>query len=65
MTRVAVTPLAEACRRLGDQEHYGHLTIAAIAKDVGFGSRSNFALAFKRVTGISPSDYLRQAYHKG
>lgn len=57
--------VAEACRRLGDQEHYGHLTIAAIAKDVGFGSRSNFALAFKRVTGISPSDYLRQAHHKG
>ncbi len=57
--------VAEACRRLGNQEHYGHLTIAAIANDVGFGSRSNFALAFKRVTGISPSDYLRQARHKG
>ena len=53
--------VAEACRRLGDQEHYGHLSIAGIAADVGFGSRSNFALAFKRITGISPSDFLHQA----
>lgn len=53
--------VAEACRRLSDQEHYGHLTIAGIAADVGFGSRSNFALAFKRITGISPSDFLHQA----
>ena len=54
--------VAEACRRLKDQDSYGNLTIAAIAADVGFGSRSNFALAFKRVTGISPSDFLRQAH---
>ena len=53
--------VAEACRRLGDQDRFGHLTIAGIAEDVGFGSRSNFALVFKRITGISPSDFLHQA----
>jgi len=51
----------EACRRLGNIEQYGQLTIDAIAAGVGFKSRSNFVCNFKRVTGLSPSEYLRQA----
>lgn len=51
----------EACRRLNDQQHYGHLTISAIAESVGFKSRTNFAALFKQTTGLTPSQYLAQA----
>lgn len=51
----------EACRRLGDAEKYGHLTIEAISSSVGFKSRTNFVAIFKRVTGLTPSEYQRTA----
>ncbi len=51
----------EACRRLGDTEKYGHLTIEAISSSVGFKSRTNFVAIFKRVTGLTPSEYQRTA----
>ncbi len=51
----------EACRRLNDHEHYDNNTIEAVAESVGFKSRSNFILCFKRVTGMTPSDYQKQA----
>lgn len=51
----------EACRRLGDPDHYGNLTIEAISTDLGFKSRSNFAVTFKKITGISPSDFQKMA----
>lgn len=51
----------EACRRLGDDEKYGHLTIEAISSSVGFKSRTNFVAIFKRVTGLTPSEYQRTA----
>ena len=47
----------EACRRMNDIEHYGHLTIDAIGQSVGFKGRSGFLRAFKRVTGLTPSEY--------
>ena len=49
----------EACRRLNDHEHYGQLTIEAIAQSVGFKSRSNFVTTFKKFTGLTPSVYQR------
>lgn len=51
----------EACRRMNDTARYGHLTIESIAQGVGFKSRSNFITVFKRVTGLTPSAYLRMA----
>lgn len=51
----------EACRRMQDSEHYGHLTIEAISQEVGLKSRSTFTSAFKRVTGLTPSEYQQQA----
>ncbi|MBB5438854.1 AraC-like DNA-binding protein [Pedobacter sp. AK017] len=33
-------------------------TLEAIAQDAGFSSRNSFSLAFKRITGITPSNYL-------
>lgn len=51
----------EACRRLSDTEQYGNLTIEAISASVGFKSRTNFVAMFKKVTGLTPSEYQRSA----
>lgn len=56
--------IAEACRRLGDPQHYGHYTIEAIATSVGFKSRTNFASVFKRSTGLSASEFQKAAMRK-
>ena len=37
-----------------------HLTILAIAYDVGFNSKSSFNSAFKKHTGITPSEFKRR-----
>ncbi len=47
----------EACRRINDQANYGQLTIEGISRSVGFKARSGFFRAFKRVTGMTPSEY--------
>lgn len=47
----------EACKRLADSNRYGHLTIEAISEGVGFKNRSNFTTVFKKVTGLTPSQY--------
>ena len=59
--------IREVCRRLSDDEHYGQLTIAAIANGVGYNSMNNFITAFKRITGMTPSKYRQLAIkqHKG
>ena len=54
--------IKEACRRLQDAAHYGHLTIEAIGSSVGFKSRSHFVSVFKRVTGITPTVYCKQCH---
>ncbi len=50
----------EACRRMDDKEQYGGLTIEAIGQSVGFKNRSSFVAIFKRITGLTPSAYLKQ-----
>ena len=54
----------EACRILNDPNQSAHLTIEAIAANLGFNSRSNFTVTFKRITGISPSKFLKMAKEK-
>ena len=49
--------IEEACRRMSDTEHYGHLTLESIAQSVGYRSRSGFITAFKRVKGVLPAKY--------
>lgn len=49
----------QACKRLGDIDTYGNLTIEAIAGELGFKSRSNFVTVFKKVTGLTPSEYKK------
>lgn len=53
--------IKEACRRINDTEHYGHLTIEAIGQSVGFRSNSNFVSNFKKITGLTPSAYRKQS----
>ena len=53
--------IREAQRRMSDHEHYGNYTLQAIAQSVGFKSQNNFIAAFKRITGITPSLYLKRS----
>lgn len=46
-----------ARRMFVDQENYGHLTIEAIVASLGYKSRSTFSKTFKRITGLSPSEF--------
>lgn len=57
--------IREVCRRLSDDDHYGQLTIAAIANGVGYNSMNNFITAFKRITGMTPSKYRQLALKQG
>lgn len=52
--------IKEACRRLLDTEHYGNMTIQAIYEEVGYSNNVSFIRAFKRVNGMTPSEYQRQ-----
>ena len=53
--------IKEACKRMGDVANYGNYTIEAISESVGFKSRSTFVTSFKRITGLTPSQYQRMA----
>jgi len=53
--------IKEACKRMNDLENYGNFTIEAISESVGFKSRSTFVASFKRITGLTPSQYQRMA----
>lgn len=52
------TRIKLACHRLCDKK-YDHLTIEAIALDLGFKSRTNFISVFKKTTGLTPSEYRK------
>ena len=51
----------EAMRRLEDIEHYGHLTIKAVAESVGYKSQATFITVFTKETGLKPSLYQHLA----
>ena len=53
-----------ACQWMDDPDRYGNITIEAIAAATGFKSRTAFVNAFKRETGLKPSEYHRQAMAK-
>ena len=53
--------IKEACKRMSDLDNYGNYTIEAISESVGFKSRSTFVASFKRITGLTPSQYQRMA----
>lgn len=48
----------EVQRRLVDPAH-SHFTLTAIAFDSGFNSKSTFNAVFRRITGVTPSEYRK------
>ena len=50
----------EAKRRLADPARK-HLSILAIAEEVGFNSKSSFNSVFKKYTNITPSEFRKSA----
>ena len=53
--------IRESCRRLTGANEYSQLTIAAIAQSVGYNSVNNFINTFKKVNGVTPSQYRKLA----
>jgi AraC-like DNA-binding protein len=47
-------------KRLLLSEKYKHLNILGIAYNAGFNSKTTFNTAFKKETGLSPSQYMQQ-----
>ena len=47
--------------RLGKVTKIVGLTIESVGESVGFRSNSNFITAFRQVTGLTPSVYLKMA----
>lgn len=54
----------EACRRLADDKNYGNYTIDAIANSLGFKSRTTLTTSFKKIVGLTPSQYRTIAKEK-
>ena len=54
----------EAMRRINEDPRYLLNTVEGMANDVGIRSRNTFTAAFRRVTGLAPSEYIRQARQK-
>lgn len=50
--------IKEVCQRFHDKQ-YRHQSIEAISQSVGFKSRSNFVAVFKKITGLTPSQYQK------
>ncbi|WP_194775338.1 helix-turn-helix domain-containing protein [Pararhodonellum marinum] len=46
------------------QKNWEHLTLEGIAREVGFGSRSAFIQAFKKIKGMTPSAYFNGSRSK-
>lgn len=60
-TLLGNTRVKVACRRINEDKMYLQLTIEAIARSVGFKSRTAFINTFKREVGITPSQFIKLA----
>lgn len=45
--------------KLMNDPYYRRLKVAALAREAGFSSQSKFALNFKKVTDVSPSEFIK------
>ena len=60
-TLLAEYRIKEICRKISDSPSFRKLTVEAMAESCGFQSRSYFSTTFKKVTGLTPSTFIRQA----
>jgi AraC-like DNA-binding protein len=51
--------VAEAQRLLASAQHQ-HLSMVGIAFEAGFSSKTTFNTTFKKLTGLTPSQFLQQ-----
>ncbi len=51
----------EACRMLADPEKMKLSTVESVAESVGYKSRTYFSKVFKNVTGLTPTQFVKQA----
>lgn len=51
----------EACKMLTDPQNMKTMTIESIAESVGYKSRTYFSKVFKDITGLTPSQFAKQA----
>lgn len=51
--------IREACHKLADRDHYANYTMQAIYQEVGYKNAASFIRAFKKVYGMTPSEYQR------
>lgn len=49
----------EHCLQLMQQKEHEKITLAYLAKNCGFNNRNTFTTAFKKVTGQTPSEYIK------
>lgn len=56
--------IKEACRRLADDDNYGNYTIDTISNSLGFKSRTTLTTSFKKIVGLTPSQYRTIAKEK-
>jgi len=47
------------CKEKIMKEEYKYKKLEAIAEESGFNNRNTFAIAFRKVTGVNPSEFLR------
>jgi AraC-like DNA-binding protein len=55
----------EEAKRLMLSDQYKHLNILGIAYSAGFSSKTTFNTAFKKQTGLSPSQFIQQRKSEG
>lgn len=53
--------IQEACLRLNDTANYGQFTMRAIGESVGFKSYTTFVSVFRKLTGLTPAQYQKEA----
>ncbi len=51
--------IREACHKLADRDHYANYTMQVIYQEVGYKNAASFIRAFKKVYGMTPSEYQR------